>query len=54
MKIGIPVAVGIVTIAIAIGLMVWAVRKGYIRHVPGTYKIFKAPAYSSNGGAVHM
>ncbi|XP_059155350.1 uncharacterized protein LOC131940649 [Physella acuta] len=41
--VGIPVAMGVTITVIAAVIMWWAIKKGYLRHVPWAYKNFTNP-----------
>ena len=48
--IGIPVLCGVIGVAGTVGLIYWAIRKGYIRHVPKSYDHFRNPVRFENTG----
>lgn len=56
LTIGLSALLVIIGIGIFVGLVVWGVRKGYIRHVAANYKNFKnsAPKFNVKEGNVHM
>lgn len=56
LTIGLSLLFAFVGVGIMVGLVVWGVRKGYIRHVATSYKNFKnsAPKYNVKEGDVHM
>ncbi|CAL1542882.1 unnamed protein product [Lymnaea stagnalis] len=47
LAIGIPVGLGVVLIVSAALIMWWAVKKGYVRHIPMAYKSFTNPKRSA-------
>ena len=53
--IGIPVILAVVGVAGTIAIVYWAIKKGYIRHVPKSYDAFNNPVrYENEGGNVHI
>lgn len=54
--IGIPIILALVGIAGTVGMVYWALKKGYIRHVPKTYDNFRNPSvkYETDKEAVHI
>ena len=53
--IGVPVLLAIVGVVGTVGILYWAVKKGYIRHVPKAYSNFdNRVEYNSNSDAVHI
>jgi len=41
LSIGISLGIGILGVVGMVAVIVWAIRKGYLRHVPGSYSTFR-------------
>jgi len=56
LTVGLSLLFALLGFGIMVGLVVWGVRKGYIRHVATSYKNFKnsTPKYNVKEGDVHM
>ena len=59
--IGVPVILAVIGVSGTVAIIYWAIRKGYIRHVPKSYDTFHNPARFENnsneaegGGNVHI
>lgn len=56
--IGLPILLALIGVIGTAGILYWAIRKGYIRHVPKSYNSFSNSAgtvqYDSNRDAVHI
>ena len=53
--IGIPVILAVIGVTGTVAIIYWAIKKGYIRHVPKSYDSFHNPVqFNNEGGQVHM
>lgn len=48
--IGVPVILAVIGVAGTVAIIYWAIRKGYIRHVPKSYDHFRNPVRFENTG----
>ncbi|XP_052219103.1 uncharacterized protein LOC127836485 [Dreissena polymorpha] len=53
--IGVPLIMAVVGAVGTVGILYWAIKRGYIRHVPKSYKNFDSPVgFNCGKGTVHI
>ncbi|XP_021341043.1 uncharacterized protein LOC110441996 [Mizuhopecten yessoensis] len=56
LTIGVSLVCALIGVAAMVAITVWAIRKGYLRHVPTSYENFKnpRPAYRAKDDSLHI